>query len=394
MMTHTKTTLQKLVFEVMNPENGPMKDEEICNWSTQMPLITEDMITTIRLIVFANLSDKLICRYYRQIQVECTLTLDRLHHYPRFPEPMLPLYQHVLQCLEQIMEYMHCYCQKYLDPKVKMPIIQYKKTAMKIESDIDLMVAAMMKCNIDKTLQALIVGKMAGLLKQGSGSYSQVKSLENLQGWILELCKTRVNVNNTSQLYNLLLRTNFNTSGFIAYTMAKIDRELAEIYEVQKQYLFLYECERQFSRLTYKNQAVKFEPALDGLKSVMLNYVRTELAYLNKQHKHFPERANPIAETRRSVETESHRVKVSFSVDALAYFFKLLVKAGAVEEGSKSKLLLLLAKYFQTPGIGKGTISVNSINTKYKQVVQTTAKGVRAVLVRMLKLLDDEFDLA
>lgn len=261
MRTHTKTTLQNLVFEVMNPENGVMKEEEICNWLTQLPIITEEVINTIRLIVFANLSDKLICRYYRQIQMECTLTLDRLHHYLTLPESMLPLYQHVLQCLEKIMEYMHCYYQKYLDPKVKMPILQYKKAAMKIESGIDVMVAAMMKCNIDKTLQALIVGKMARLLKDGPGSYSQLKSLSDLQGWIVELCKANVQVNYTSRLYTLLLRTNFNTSGFIAYSMAKIDRDLAEIYKVEEQYLFLYEREREFSRLTYKNGAMKFEPA-------------------------------------------------------------------------------------------------------------------------------------
>lgn len=393
MKSQTKTTLQKLVFEVMNPENGPVNEEEISDWITQIPNITADVIDTLRLIVFANIGNKLICRYYRQIQIECTNSLDRLDQYPKFAEPMLLLYQHVLHCLEEIMEYMQYNCQYYLDPKIKMPIAQYKKAAIEIESGIDVMVAGMMKCNVDKTLQALVVGRMAGLLKQGAGSYNQIEYLETLQSSIVELCKTDVYVNNTSQLCRLLLRMNFNTAGFIAYNIAEFDREMAEIYEVQEKYHFLYEQEKQFDRLRYKHRDMEFEPAMDGLRYLMLKYVRTELAYLNRQHKRCSAPVMPVADIRQGVETEIYKVKVSFSVDALAYFFKLLIKAGAVEEGSKSKLLLLLAKHFQTPGIGNGTISINSINTKYKQVVQTTAKGVRALLVRMLKLLDDEFNL-
>lgn len=89
--------------------------------------------------------------------------------------------------------------------------------------------------------------------------------------------------------------------------------------------------------------------------------------------------------------TEHPRIKVSFSVDALAYFFKLLNKAGGLDTGTFTQLILAISKNFITPGTGDGYISANSLTVKYKQVVQTTAARVRVLLVKMLKQLDQEF---
>ncbi|WP_316838333.1 hypothetical protein [Pedobacter nutrimenti] len=86
------------------------------------------------------------------------------------------------------------------------------------------------------------------------------------------------------------------------------------------------------------------------------------------------------------------RIRVLFSVDALAYFFKLMNKAGGLDAGPVTQLILAISKNFITPGIGDGYISPNSLTTKYKQVVQSTAMRVRVLLVRMLKLLDEEFN--
>lgn len=85
------------------------------------------------------------------------------------------------------------------------------------------------------------------------------------------------------------------------------------------------------------------------------------------------------------------RIRVLFSVDALAYFFKLLNKAGGLDSGPVKQLLFTVSKNFITPGIGEGYISAHSLDNKYSLVVQTTARNVRALLVKMLKLLDQEF---
>ena len=88
---------------------------------------------------------------------------------------------------------------------------------------------------------------------------------------------------------------------------------------------------------------------------------------------------------------EDYRIRVLLSAEGLAYFFKLLYKAGALDAGPVARLVVAISKNFTTAGMVNGQLSSNSIMTKYKQVVQATARSVRALLVKMLRLLDEEF---
>lgn len=267
--------------------------------------------------------------------------------------------------------------------------IQYRKTVLQLQAQLDAMVAGMMRCQTDKTLQALLVSKMARLVQQESGSYMQVSYLQNLQQWILEQCKVSCTGDMTGSLYHQLIGTNFNTTSFIAYCKAKIEEELAGIAGVENKYLALCKHERDFDHLIYKKKALKFEPGLADVKTVMLRYVRTELAYLKKIHEPILVKIPPVA-----APLQQDKIAFSFSVDALAYFFKLLVNAGVVVAEPKSQLFRFVAKVFTTPGTTDGGIAEHSFTNKYNQTVQATAKIVRAALVRMLRLVDKEFDLA
>ncbi|WP_449440015.1 hypothetical protein [Pedobacter steynii] len=62
-----------------------------------------------------------------------------------------------------------------------------------------------------------------------------------------------------------------------------------------------------------------------------------------------------------------------------------------MDAGPARQLFIAISKNFITPGIGEGHLSPHSIDNKYNLVVQTTAQNVRALLVKMLKLLDKEF---
>ena len=87
----------------------------------------------------------------------------------------------------------------------------------------------------------------------------------------------------------------------------------------------------------------------------------------------------------------AYRVKVSISADALAYLVRLLIETGVIVASPRSDLLVFIAKHFQTPGIGNAYLSANSLGTKYRQVVQSTAKNVNAALGRMQRIVGKEF---
>ncbi|WP_316811440.1 hypothetical protein [Pedobacter heparinus] len=328
MRTHTKTTLQKLVFELMAPGQEPLGDEEILKWVNQLPKITKEVIQVMRLILFGTLSRKLVCRHLGQIRMECTLMLDALYHYPEFPNSMMVLYQSTLNCLERLLDYQQSHYRKYLDQRDRMPILLYAKAARRVAAQVDEMLRRLNKGGVDRTLQAIVAGKMTRLISQETGSYQQICCLQLVQQWVFQLSKAELKAGISSRLIALLVKAKFNTDGFASY------------------------CKEQLKAKTA-------DADLSGQASV-----------------------------------ESYRIEVAFSVDALAYFFKLLIAAGVVMADPKSQLFQFIARSFKTPGIGQGSVSAHSFTNKYNQVVQATAKTVRAMLVRMLKLLDKEFDLA
>lgn len=384
MRTHTKTTLHKLVMELTQPGQPAMQEEEIAQWMERLPAISNDQSHVMRMMLFGAMSNSRVRRYLGQIHRECTFLLDVLYKHPEFPDRLMPLYQGLLGCLSQIMEVLHRSYVKYIDLSEKMPMLQYREAAAKIEAQVGPLVSAMCTYNTEKNLQALIVGKMTGLLKNETGSWQQISYLEKLQTWVLDLCKGKP-FNMTSELKMLLLRANFNTTGFIAYCKAGIAQEMAEHFDMPGKYDCLFAFKKELAPMTYKHHAVKFEAGRPGTKQILLSYINAELTCMDSKQ----DFSKPSVVT--TVPEAAFRLPVAISVDILAYFFKLLVKVGVVNGMGKRPLIQFISRSFQTQGIGNANLSVQSIDSKYRQVLSSTAISVKSILLKMLKQLDDEF---
>lgn len=383
MKTSHTNGLQKLVRVYMSPGHPAMNNEEIENWITQLPVITENIVETMNNAVFGSFSDKLIRRHLNQIRKECTVMLDALYSYPDQVDRMEKLYQTVLNCLLYILEVQQLQYAEYLDANRVMPILLYREAAQKIEAKTIPMVTAMGRYNADKKLQAVVVSKMTGLLKKGSGSWHQIHYLEALQIAVMELC-VGLPVNISAQLRSMLLRRNFNTSGFIAYCKTGIEQEIAEKYEMHDAYDCLYQYQLEFNSLPCRHKLDRFDPGRAKLKEELLQYVNSRLNIMNKRNLLTVD--NPVVNPTMT----RYRLPISISVDVLAYLFRLLFMAGVIT-GIRSELLLFISRNFKTPGVGEADLSLKSLNNKYRQVVNNTAITVRSILVKMLKQLNDEF---
>lgn len=385
MRTHTKTTLHELVETLVQPGRPVMDEEEMACWIARLPGISSEMTKMMRIIIFAATGMRRVSRYIDQVHRECTVLINKLCLYPGFPEPMMPLYQAVSDSLEHLMEELHTNYVKYIDLHEPMPMPHYRKAAARIEEQTVPLVSAMCTYNADKTLQAVIVGKMTGMLKRRSASWHRMGYLERLQTWIQELCNGHP-YNITRQLKMLLLRANFNASAFMTYCKAEIDQDLAGRFETLEKYDCLYGYKQQLEPMTYKHKTVKFEPGQPGAREILLSYINAEIAVMDSKQALLKPAAVFVP-----AETESCRLPVMISVDVLSFFFKLLVKAGVINGVAKRPLLLFISRNFQTAGIGSASLSVKSIDSKYRQVLSSTAIATKSILSKMLKELEDEF---
>lgn len=381
----TLTRLQNLVFEGLSPSNPAMTDREIGQWLESLPEIKKEQLALMQCMVFSYYGNKLVYRHLQQMAKECTLMLDALYHYPDFPESLLTLYQAVIDCLVEILNHLRLNYAPYINTFLAMPKLLYRTAAGQIETMAAVLVQAMSRYHTDKNLQSLVICKMTGLLQKATGSWHEVSCLEQLQKWILELCVGR-NANVTEDLKDLLIRADFNTEGFVQYCRRSITAGIAECYEVSGKYELLFDFERYYSTLTSKHRSEKFVPGQPKVKVQLLAFVKAELDCMAKKERGTLEKAIP------NVTTDRHRLPVTISVEALAYLFKLLVKANVITGTGKNMLMDFLSKNFQTPGVGAAEISVKSLESKYRQVTGNTAIMVRSMLNSMLKELDKEFN--
>jgi dTDP-4-dehydrorhamnose reductase len=168
------------------------------------------------------------------------------------------------------------------------------------------------------------------------------------------------------------------------------------VYVVKEQFDRLHFCQREFENRPCRKSATRFDLKRRKNREVMTDFIDAELNYLRKQQQPepaavtVPDASAQVASVNTSL-IAGYKIRFLLSVDALAYFFKLMVQATMVDAGVRTELLAFVARVFLTPGAGSNGISAGSLGVKYKQVVQSTAMNVRAALMRMVRLIDDEF---
>lgn len=163
--------------------------------------------------------------------------------------------------------------------------------------------------------------------------------------------------------------------------LGNIDNSLVERHIKQVQYDCLYLRDVLYKYLVGNDLPVPLYTAAAECLEQLLEHIETRYSGF----------FNFSQELREPVKGEDFRIRMLVSVDALAYFFKLLNKAGGLDAGPLAQLMMCISKNFITPGIGNKYISPKSLTNKYREVVQATGLSVRKLLVRMLKLLDEEF---
>jgi hypothetical protein len=237
------------------------------------------------------------------------------------------------------------------------------------------------KHGADPELVDIVKDGLTEALKPGICSYEALVYVIELQIVLIRFTSQPKIKQVDEQLRSLLFYANFNSPEFVTNYQNIIRASLAECIDVSLQLDQLYFWQKHFSTYPQRKSASSFHPDCKRVNDQMLDFVNAELSYLHQKH-----------DSKGMVQKmDEYKIKVSFSVDALAYFIKLLIKAKVIDQGVRSELLAFVARRFQTPGISSKGMSVLSLGVKYKQVVHTTAMHVRAVLMTMIKLIDEEF---
>lgn len=270
----------------------------------------------------------------------------------------------------------------------KAPACWYVTTFAKLLERKNLLEALLKKRKVTVALQEVLLSIFSNRDGLEDYSFHQLVYLEFLQDSLIRFCQ-QVTIKDINPLVlEHLIYLNFNHNGFIGYVKGILEEEFIAVYSDKAQYELICQREKQLFALPIHDKYV-FNQDMNSCHSQLLNYVTAAVVCFHRK-------ADLSAMGKHVVATgpmEQYRVKVNLSASGLAYLIRLLIETGVIDGNPRTKVLQFFAANFQTSGIGDGILSVNSMATKYKQVVQSTAKNLRSVLKTMTKVVEENFDL-
>lgn len=390
MKTEMTTTLRQLVVNDLQPATKAMTLPKINKWLKELPGIADGLFQFMSTLVFSPLSEELVNRHIRQLQHETICLMDILQSYQKVTAKMLVLHKAVLGTLEAVLEHIEANYPAHFNLDLAVPDVHFKLAVADVEEKMSFMLNRLKSKSNDKILQKLIHDSLLDFTTALKCSYYRLAYIRSLQVAVTKLCEDMEREEGDEKLKELLIYLNLNTAAHVKYYKKNIAAELADIFDLQEQDELLYAYQKQIKSINPQRNT-GFNPNQDNVRTTLLNYIRAEIKYREKI------RPAPSTDPYQRVggiwpmPPDPYKIQVSFSVDALAYFFKLMIRVGLVNGIPKTQLLQFISKSFKT--VAMDSISTTSLSRKYDQVVQTTAKAVRVVLIRMLKILDEEFKL-
>jgi len=353
--------------------------------------ISDGLFLAIREEVFSQVSDQLVERHLQQTQHDCLLLLQLLEQQDHGD---CPVQTAMADLLDEVLAYLETHHHRYFCLKAQVPVRQLKLELSEMEVKMKLLSTGLKRQAVDLPLHDLIIKCFNDFINSGKARYESLAFMKHMQLSLINLCRDVKAEDFTRIVMEHLLYLRFNSPGYEGYYKSRLLENLDKVYNLNDKFELLYHIEKVIKGQQERG-APCFDPQSPSLVAVLTSFIKAEIRFLQKKQG-IALLGQPPLDKRGLIATQQlpeYRVKVSLSADALAYFLRLMIEAELIVACPRSELLLFIARNFQTPGIGNAYLSANSLGTKYKQVVQTTARNVNAALGRMQRIVGKEFGL-
>lgn len=381
------TALRILVSDTLNPcKYSKLNIGVIDDQFKALYCIEEEILSAIRQEIYSSSKASVVERHIRQIQSDCIALMNSLHDYSRQDEQLNHLQEAVFKCLQKVLNEIEQHHYIFFNPQAILPSAYHHRAVESLKEEFSLLKAMLKKNRLDAAWYGHMERSISSFLQAGCCSFEQLSYMNGLIAALIEIKADNGKFLET--LIRQLMYHRFNDLEFSFFYINLLEEEVNGLYSVEEQYERLSYYHKQFKRQEERSSCC-FDPSRKSLKAILLEYVDGELEFMER--KQILNRGRNSEAAGQHLLGNNYRVKVSLSADGLAYLLRLMIEADLIVAKPRTLLMEFVAKYFQTCGIGTAKLSAGSLETKYKQVTQNTAKGVSAALKRMLRLLDQQF---
>jgi len=346
----------------------------------------DGMLYEVREAVLSTTEDRVLERYVRYIQIQCTELMDLVSGLNQTSGDAEQRRIVVLGSMAMALSSLQKYYADFFDQHAPLPVFSVESSKHLLGEEQKSLYPKLKQKIEDAHLLVVVDRYLRAFLSLDTFSFAQVKRQRHLQESLLHFCRHADQEHFDRKLIDLLVSLDHRDEEFLKYYLEQIGQDLDQELNVESQTRVLQGYQKRLLSISL-NKPDNVNQTLD----IFTAYISSALDRKNITIMPKPVEVGRV-KSQKFVVPKGYKIRVTFSVDVLAYLTRLYIDCGFYNPAVKNELFAFLAARIETPGIGEGCLSATSISNKYHQVVQTTAVNTRAMLMQMVKQIDREYN--
>lgn len=383
-MNYELGLFSNLIRQSLHPsaDTADLTPERILAFGAMIELESNRIRQQLNAVVCSDRSESKVRRYIRQHQREILFLADEVFETRKSlalngHAALASLYTYLLEKLTALRQFMHQHFIEYYDVDMALP--QTCRAAMvagelkKLRSLFNLL----KERNIDEELFLPLRVFLLQQIRRKNMSHTEMDYLKEVNRRLSGALSGTKEIDWNTKLLQELLYLDFNDLDFYIAAKRWVRQQVIKEDDLNGQ-LNKLAAFHAFVKEFQPHGGLAYHPGRASLKAQTEGFLRSETELLELQS-YLPLNGDH--------EEETYRLKVGFSVPQLAYFVKLLVRAGMFMINPRKPGLLLdfLSAYLVTGKTGKRMSSENFKN-EYHAKNRTAAIAVKAILIKLLNM--------
>ena len=271
----------------------------------------------------------------------------------------------IISALEELLSFIEIRFATYLSLDERVPITYLIVSRNELHLKLEKLQRKKWQNEIHQNIMESVISVLYQLIQSNRGykiTYRQILYQKELFKSIDDFDESEKSVDIYTSLDELLIRLNFNAQVYITCLINRIVSNLdmqTTLTDRMSKLLFIF---KEFRQL-YSNESIMFEPSQQNIKSVLHNWFKHEVAYLERE-------IELNASSRIGVQTKNidatvaleNKIECILSTDQMGLILRATDESRILKARSMSQIFKTIVPYLSTPF--KKDLSYQSVRSK------------------------------
>lgn len=294
----------------------------------------------------------------------------------------------IIYSLDELLSFIESRFSAYLSLDERVPITYLIVSTKELELKLDKLKKKKWSTLIHQSIMEVVVTVLSRLVKSNKGykiTYRQILYRKELFKNMDDFDDSEEKLNVYTSLDELLIRVNFNCQDYINCLIERISSDLnsqTNLHDRMSRLLFVF---KEFRQL-YTNEKIMFEPSQQNINSVLENWFKHEIAYLEKEIELNVEPKIGVPPKQVEATTpKDNKIECVLSTDQMGLILRATDESRILKARSMSQIFKTIVPHLSTPF--KKDLSYQSVRSKSYNAEERDKEIAIQTLEKIIKMI-------